>query len=151
MAPPNRDQLVQKEGQIALAMQAFKQGHISSLRAVTKAYDVPETTLRGRVKGICARHDTVPINRKLTTTEESTLVEWILSMDRRGLAPTRDIVHQMANLLLQKRSQNQDPCVTVGQRWVYNLVRRHPALKSSYNHKYDYQRTKCEDPALIWP
>jgi hypothetical protein len=113
MAPPNRDQLVQKEGQIALAMQAFKQGHISSLRAVTKAYDVPETTLRGRVKGICARHDTVPINRKLTTTEESTLVEWILSMDRRGLAPTRDIVHQMANLLLQKRSQNQDPCVTV--------------------------------------
>jgi hypothetical protein len=28
-------------------------------------------------------------------------------MDRRGLAPTADIVRQMANLLLQKRSQNQ--------------------------------------------
>jgi hypothetical protein len=32
---------------------------------------------------------------------------------------------------------------------VYNLVQRHPALKSSYNRKYDYQRAKCEDPALI--
>jgi hypothetical protein len=93
MAPLNCDQLAQKEGRIALAMQAFKQGHISSLRAAAKAYDVPETTLRGRVKGICAQRDTVPINWKLTTTEESTLVEWILSMDQRGLAPTRDIVH----------------------------------------------------------
>jgi hypothetical protein len=146
MAPPNSVQLAQKEGRMALAVQAFKQGHISSVRATAKAYDVPESTLRTRVKGIRARHDTVPINRKLTTTEESTLVEWILCMDRRGLAPTRDIVHQMANLLLQKRSQNHE---AIGQRWVYNLVQRHPALKSSYNRKYDYQRAKCEDPLLI--
>jgi hypothetical protein len=71
-------------------------------------------------------------------------------MDQRGLAPTTEIVHQMANLLLQKRSQNPaNPPTTIGQHWVYNLVRRHPALKSSYNRKYDYQRAKCGDPALI--
>jgi hypothetical protein len=149
MAPLNSDQLTQKEGRITLAVQAFKQGHISSVRAAAKAYDVPESTLRSRVKGIHARRDTVPINRKLTTTEESTLVEWILSMDQRGLAPTREIVEQMANILLQKRSQNQTNPLTVGIRWVRNLVQRHPALRSSYNRKYDYQRAKCEDPALI--
>jgi hypothetical protein len=149
MAPPNHNQLAQKEGRITLAMQAFKQGYISSLRAAAKAYDVPETTLRGHVKGICARRDTVPINQKLTTTEESTLVEWILSIDQRGLAPTREIVEQIANILLQKRSQNQTNPSTVSVRWVRNLVQRHLALKSSYNHKYDYQHTKCEDPTLI--
>jgi hypothetical protein len=113
MAPPNSVQLAQKEGRMALAVQAFKQGHISSVRATAKAYDVPESTLRTRVKGIRARRDIVPITRKLTTTEESTLVGWILSMDRRGLAPTRDIVHQIANLLLQKRSQYHE---AIGQR-----------------------------------
>jgi hypothetical protein len=100
MAPPNTTQLAQKEGRIVLAAQAFKQGHFRSLRAAACAYDVPESTLRGRVKGVISRRDFVSTNRKLTQTEETTLVEWILSMDRRGLAPTIDIVRQMADLLL---------------------------------------------------
>ena len=70
MAPPNSDQLAQKEGRITLAVQAFKLGHISSVRAAAKAYDVPESILWSRVKGICVGRDTVPINQKLTTTEE---------------------------------------------------------------------------------
>jgi hypothetical protein len=70
-------------------------------------------------------------------------------MDQRGLAPTREIVEQIANILLQKRSQNQTNPSTVSVRWVHNLVQRHLALKSSYNRKYDYQRAKCEDPTLI--
>jgi hypothetical protein len=54
-------------------------------------------------------------------------------MDQRGLAPSYDIVGQMANLLLQKRSQTQaDPPLTVGQNWVYNLVKRHKDLKCQY-------------------
>lgn len=67
------------------------------------------------------RRDLVPNGRKLTTTEESTLLEWVLSMDQRGLAPRFDTVRQMANLLLQTRCQNQDNLDTVGQLWVYNL------------------------------
>ena len=54
----------------------------------------------------------------------------------------------MANLLLQKRS-NASQGITVGQRWTYSFVRRHQALKLRYNRKYDYQRAKCEDPAII--
>ena len=89
------------------------------------------------------RRDTPPESSKLTQTEESTLVEWVLSMDQRGLAPTYDIVGQMANLLLQKRSQTQaNPLPTIGQNWVYNLIKRHKALKCQYNRKYDYQRAK---------
>jgi hypothetical protein len=58
----------------------------------------------------------------------------------------------MANLLLQKRSaENQAQPLTVGKRWVYNLVKRHKALKCQYIRKYDYQRAKCEDPAIIRP
>lgn len=56
----------------------------------------------------------------------------------------------MANLLLQKRSgSSQGNHSTVGKLWVHNFVRRHEALKSRYNRKYDYQRAKCEDLAII--
>ena len=81
-------------------MQAIKQGQISSLRAAAQTYDVPKSTLRRRVKGTDARRDSIPQNRKLTTTEESTLIEWILSMDQRGLPVRSDSIRQMANLLL---------------------------------------------------
>jgi hypothetical protein len=140
------------EGRINLAILAIQQGSIKSIRAASIAYDIPWSTLNRRVKGCPARRDTRPASSKLTKTEESTLVKWILSMDQRGLAPTYDIVGQMANLLLQKRSQTQaNPPPTIGQNWVYNLVKRHKALKYQYNRKYDYQRAKCEDPAIIQP
>jgi Tc5 transposase DNA-binding domain/helix-turn-helix, Psq domain len=140
------------EGRITLAMQAIQQGSVKSTRAASITYGVAYSTLYRRVKGCPTRRDTRPASCKLTQTEESTLVEWVLSMDQRGLAPTQDIVRQMANILLQKRSQNQpNPSLTVGQNWVYNLVQRHKTLKSQYNRKYDYQRAKCEDPAIIRP
>ena len=117
MPPPNNLQLGQKEGQIALAVQAYNQGYFSSQRAAASAYDVPESTLRSRVKGIRTRCDSEPRNRKLTTTEESTLVQWILSMDQRSLPPRPDSVRQMANLLLEKRSDlGQGSGSSIGKR-----------------------------------
>jgi hypothetical protein len=71
-------------------------------------------------------------------------------MDQRGLSPKSDTVRQMAYLLLQKRSDSiQGNQPTAGSLRVHNSVRRHEALRSRYNRKYDYQRAKCEDPAVI--
>ena len=82
------------EGRIDLAVRAVQQGSFKSIRTASVAYNVPWSTLNRRVKGCPARRDTRPASSKLTRTEESTLVEWILSMDQRGLAPTYDIVGQ---------------------------------------------------------
>ena len=137
--PPQRTQLSQTEGRVVLAIQAFEQGHFTSLFAASTAYGAPYSTVRRRVNGRVARHDSKPTNLKLTPTEESTLVEWILSMDERGLPPRADSVRQMANLLLQKRSNiDLDKIPQVGKCWVRNFVRRQPALGSRYNRKYDY-------------
>ena len=75
MALLNSVQLAQKEGRIALAVQAFKQRHISSVYATAKMYDIPELTLWGHVKGIPVWRDIVLINQKLTTIEELTLLK----------------------------------------------------------------------------
>jgi len=145
-----RTQSSQTEGRVVLAIQAFNQGHFSSLYAASTAYGAPYSTVRRRVSGRVARHDSRPTNLKLTPTEESILVQWILSMDERGLPPRADSVRQMANLLLQKRSNIEGVKVPqVGRCWVRNFVRRHQALGSRYNRKYDYQRAKCEDSTII--
>ena len=85
MAPPYNAQLAQKEGRIALAIQALKRGQVSSINAAAKIYNVTELTLQEYIKGINIQYDSIPINRKLTTIEESTLIDWILSIDQQGL------------------------------------------------------------------
>jgi hypothetical protein len=135
------------EGRIELAIQAFKKGQFRSLQAAALTYDAPITTVRRRARGIRSRRDSQSSNRKLSSTEEETLIQWILSMDQRGMLPTTTSVRRLADLLAQ-RSESAAP-QTVGQNWVRDFVNRHDEIKSKYNHKYDYQRAKCEDPVII--
>ena len=85
---------------MTLALQAYKDGYFTSIRGAANAYDVPESTLRSRVKGCPTRGSLRSVNLKLTATEETTLVQWILSMDERGLPLRSTSIRQMANLLL---------------------------------------------------
>jgi hypothetical protein len=57
-----------------------------------------------------------------------------------------DAVRDIADNLLKQRVR-----IKVGIKWPYNFVNRTPELKTRYNRKYDYQRAKCEDPAIITP
>jgi hypothetical protein len=51
----------------------------------------------------------------------------------------------MASLLATQRPGARP----VGKNWATNFVKRHDDLNSKWNRKYDYQRSKCEDPVLI--
>ena len=142
--------MTNSEGRVELAFQAYQRGQFSSLRAAARMYDVSHTTLTRRYHGIPSQSNFTSPNRKLTTSEESALVDWILSMDTRGMPPTQALVRQMAEILLAERVQDastEKP--DIGKRWVLNFLSRHPELKSKYNRKYDYQRAKCEDPEIV--
>src|SRR6266487_4393824 len=150
MSQPPSLQSVQKEGCIVLALQAYKDGYFSSKRAAAIVYNIPESTFRSCVKGVIPQCDLQSPNLKLSTTEESTLVDWILSIDQHSLLPRAEYIQQIANLLLQKQSNpSQDNLPTVGQYWVANFVKCHQALQSQYNCKYNYQQAKYKDPTII--
>jgi hypothetical protein len=51
----------------------------------------------------------------------------------------------MATLLLRQRRG----AATIGKNWASRFIDGDERIKSKYNRKYDYQRAKCEDPALI--
>ncbi len=77
----------EQEGRILLAIQAFKNQEISSIREVARRFHVPRSTLSTRLNGIQNRATLRANSSKLTEIEEESLEKWILSMDLRGAAP----------------------------------------------------------------
>jgi hypothetical protein len=139
--------LIEQEGRILLAIQAFKNQEISSIRELARRFDIPRTTLRDRLSGHTQRSTTRANCSKLTEIEEESLEKWILSMDLRGGAPRPSMVREMANLLLEKRGTT--PVISVGENWVTKFVKRRPTLSSRFLKRYNYERAKCEDPKII--
>ena len=138
---------IEQEGRILLAIQAIKIQEISSIREAARRFDVPETTLRRRLRGITNRATSRANSHKLTEIEEESLQKWILSMDSRGSAPRPSSVREMANILLEHRRTT--PVLSVGENWVTNFIKRHPTLSSRFSRRYNYKRAKCKDPRII--
>ena len=144
MPQPRPSQSTNSEGRLLLALQAFKNGQFPSLRAAARAYDVCRDTLKDRYRGIPARRDCVPHNRKLTPSEESVIIQHILDLDSRGFPPRFTAVEEMANLLLTDRGGTP-----VGKNWTGNFVNRRTEIKSMFSRKHDYQRLLCQNPEVI--
>ena len=148
MATPPQQQSIHREGRLALALQAYNQGQIQTLRAAANTYDVPQTTARRRVAGVQPQRGHHAPNRLLTAIQEESLKQWILSMDQRGMPPRIATVRQMAGVLAVQKAGLSTP-LRVGPNWVSRFIKRHNDLQTKFNRKYDYQRAKCEDPVLI--
>jgi hypothetical protein len=63
-----------KEGRIALVLQAYKNGHFTSVRGTTDIYDIPKSTLQLYICGYPAKRNLRFATLKLIATEETTLL-----------------------------------------------------------------------------
>ena len=145
MTTPQQQEALFREGRLNLAINAYKQGQFQALQPATTTYNVPRTTTRHRIAGIAPKCGSAAPNRRLTPAQEESLKQWIFSMNQRGIPPRIATIQQMASLLATQHPRSQP----VGEQWVYNFIKRHKDLQSKWNHKYNYQHTKCEDPVLI--
>ena len=150
MAQQQRVQLLQKEGRLSLSVQAIQKNQISSVRKAAKLYDVPRTSLQSRVQGVIPKTQSNARKRKLQPTEEQSLVDWILALDRRGFPPHIIDVRRMADTLLAARGQQPAP-QPVSKNWVSRFINAQPELQTKWNRKFHSQRAKCEDPRTIGP
>jgi hypothetical protein len=132
------------ERQINLALQAIQNDPNLSARAAGKIYSINHEKLSRRRRGMRSRRDIPANSRKLTDLEESVLLQHILDLATKGFPPRMSIVEDMANRLRTTRDASR-----VGIHWASNFVKRHPELRARFQRKYDYQRAKCEDPAII--
>ena len=149
--PPKARENLQKsnsqEGRLLLAISALKKQEIRNIREAARVYNVPRTTLQRRLGGQTSRAETRANSHKMTQNEEESLVQWIISLDRRGAPPRPSNIREMANILLAERGTT--PIQIIGEKWVYNLIKRRDELKTRYSRRYDYRRAKCEDSKVI--
>ena len=142
--PPPDLSSTDPEGRMALAILAIRLGQIKSVRAAAKVYSIKRKTLSLQLNGIQSRRDTIPHNRKLTLSEESVIINYVLDLNSRGFSVRVCVVGEMANLLLDQRQGAH-----VGKCWTTNFINRRPEIKSIFNRKHDYKRLLCQDPEVI--
>jgi hypothetical protein len=148
MSENTRQKAIEQEGRLVLAINALKKGQITKIREAARLYDIPRSTLRGRLQGSKDRTSIRPNCLRLTQTEEESLKKWITSLSLRGAAPRPSSVQIMADVLLSKRGDTT-PLPKIGKNWVSNFLRRNKDLKTRYLRRYNYNRAKCEDPKVI--
>jgi hypothetical protein len=79
--------LTQQEGRITLALQAFTSSQFKTVRRAAAAYNIPHQRLANHINRITFRPDTQPNSYKLTTTKETTIVQYILNLNAQEFAP----------------------------------------------------------------
>ena len=132
--PPHKR--VQNEADIHLALEAFKKGQIRTIGAAARAYKVSRMTLTRRLEGTMSRRDTTPNSRKLTPTEEESLLQRILELDKQGFPPRISTVREFTNIILESR--RVQPPLTVGINWATTFIKRQDLLTTRWSRKYDY-------------
>ena len=104
-----QSQSLQKEGRLSLAVAAIQREQIQHVFSAAKLYNTPLSTLQDRLAGALPQAVANAKKRKLLSTEEQSLVQWILDLDRRGFPPQIIDVRRMADALLAARGQNPPP------------------------------------------
>jgi predicted HTH domain antitoxin len=100
----SRQNLIEQEGRIQLAIQALKKRKISSARRAAEVFNMPRSTLRDCLKGHDFQAELRNHKFQLSKNQEEALVEWIINRDTRGVAPRVSHVQQIGYLILQKDS-----------------------------------------------
>ncbi|KAF7569858.1 hypothetical protein PtrM4_122730 [Pyrenophora tritici-repentis] len=130
-----------REGRISLAIASYHNNPKQSIRALAKAFDIPQSTLHTRIHGVQPRSETVSVNRKLSPIEEQSLVQWILDLDRRGFPPHIIDVRRMADALLAARGQDPPP-QPIGKKWFKLVEETRQTYGVLYQDIYNFDETR---------
>ena len=136
--------ILNKEGNISLAISAINRNQVQSKRRAAAIFEVSRRTLDRRRAGIATRRDCEPNSKNLTKLEEEVITRHILDLDSRGFSPTLAAVRDMADKLLTEQGADK-----VGEKWPRNFVNRTESLITRFNRPYDRQRTLYKDPNTI--
>jgi DDE superfamily endonuclease/Tc5 transposase DNA-binding domain len=119
-----------------------------SVRSAAAAYGLPHVTLTRRYHGGLCTADAIENQQLLSSVQEDRLVQWILSLERLGHAPTHTQTREMA-LRISKESGGPD---FIGHNWTKRFITRHPAIFTKIGKSMDSLRLKGteKERLLAW-
>jgi hypothetical protein len=134
-----------RELAIQSAINDSNAGLYTSYRAAAKAYGIPKSTLRNRLRGATNSANSHQHQQRLTPLQEDFLVDWILKEDARSCPPSHPQAQEIANRIL-KMNGDQRP---VSKLWLIHFIKRNPRVASVISRKLEASRAKAASPEQI--
>lgn len=132
--PPSYEDNPTQEEKLQLAVEAIQKDSSRSQRAVARFYDVPESTLRLRLKGGKTRKQAHEHQQRLTNSQEQVLQEWIRVRGLRGVPLSLSVLGSYVSHIV-----GQD----VGTSWPRRYLVRHPELQTKMTTSLEACRAKA--------
>ena len=110
-----RNSTLDYEQRVAKAVEAYRSGQFSSIRAAALEFDVVRRTVSNRLKGMPPLTAKKPTNKGLNPIQEDTLLWWIKWLDDTGFSPTKPMVVRYANEI---RMRDEPGIPVLSRKWA---------------------------------
>ena len=134
-----------KEERIQAAIAALNDGSVPSVLAASKIFNVPRTTLQGRISGKIPMKARQQARQRLTTQEEDAIVRAIYTLTAWGWPMLIHWLESFTTALLQKKGDT-DP---LGHNWYLRFLDRHPNLRVKWSRCMDQKRKDASQQESI--
>lgn len=138
------------EERIQQALNAIKRDKSPNIAAYARKFEVPEQRLRNRWKGRQSRSERAPVGRKLNSTQEASVVDYMKRFDSLSMPVTVSMVRATANHVLQITHDDlSTPPPRVGSAWTGRFLKRHPEFKKRKSKPLEACRSAAQDRDVI--
>jgi hypothetical protein len=138
---------VYSEANIQKAICALKNNEFRSIRKAAIAFNVPNTTLQGRMSGRTSRTTAHELEQVLSPAEEKTLARWITRLTRTGFPASPALAVEMAEEIRRERVQLARAATTtlqpIGENWLKRFKSRMPDIAGIWTRQIDAARFKA--------
>ena len=155
----------ENESRMLQAIDAVKKKVYTKVSEAACTFNVPQSTLRHRVKGRQSRRQNLEQFQNLSSAEEEELVRWISKLTIIGYAPNHTLLQEMAEVIRRRRSHQNSITPTTsendilhqsirkhnpfGKDWVRQFLKRHPELKTVVGKKIELARIEGTLPEVL--
>ncbi|KAI4454373.1 hypothetical protein MML48_9g00011248 [Holotrichia oblita] len=129
------------------ALDAIKSGLPCATAA--KKYNVPRTTLIGKIKGIYPENCRSGVSTILNPEEEELLEKWIINMGKLGFPVTKSqLTDSVALLVKNLKRPNNFADGRPGRHWFEGFLRRHPQITERVTQNLSTSRGAVTKPKI---
>lgn len=133
------------EQALQIALDAYRRGEYTSIRACATSHGVDKSTLSRRLKGGITRQQAREEQQTLSPIQEDLLKRWILDLDLAGAPPSFAQVREFAGLISQASGGHS----SVGVNWIQRFLKRHPEVQSKVGKPIEYLRAENASPEAL--
>lgn len=132
------------EETLATALFDITDNGMSQYEAAQK-HGVPQSTLSKRLRGQQSRKEVIQPAQRLSASQETRLVKWLLRQESLGYA----LSHSQLRSCVQGHLQQQGDTKPLGKNWTLKFLKRHSELSTKIGRRQEANRFDAFTPKAV--